>query len=179
MLSNNGLLEGIDGVNNTVIIKQANDRGYSGDQNIIEIRRVWGDRNTLKLVQGYQIGTNGNFNRDYAEYWYTFTHINNTGDDNNVLMTQRTNGNSSGHEYWLHLEGDDNDIYTVQREGGSQYINLDIYTDGNDVDLIQKWMVTLYVCYIKRNRATDVDITQASHQNKSYIAKLLLYCRWL
>ena len=43
--------EGIDGVNNTVIIKQANDRGYSGDQNIIEIRRVWGDRNTLKLGQ--------------------------------------------------------------------------------------------------------------------------------
>ena len=88
--------EGIEGEDNTIIIKQANDRGYSYDKNIIEIRRVWGDRNTLKLGQGYQIGTNGNFSRDYQEYGDTFTHINVTGDDNNILMTQRTNGNSSG-----------------------------------------------------------------------------------
>ena len=84
-------------------------------------------------------------------------------------MTQRTNSSSSGHEYWLHLEGDDNDIYTVQREGGSQYINLDIYTDGNDVDLIQKMNGDHYMSVILRGtEPTDVDITQASHQNKSY-----------
>ena len=87
--------EGIEGEDNTVIIKQANDRGYSYDKNIIEIRRVWGDGNTLKLGQGYQIGTNGNFSIDNQEYGDTFTHINVTGDDNNILMTQRTNGNSS------------------------------------------------------------------------------------
>ena len=161
--------EGIDGVNNTVIIKQANDRGYSGDQNIIEIRRVWGDRNTLKLGQGYQIGTNGNFNRDYAEYGDTFTHINITGDDNNVLMTQRTNSSSSGHEYWLHLEGDDNDIYTVQREGGSQYINLDIYTDGNDVDLRQTNAGDHYMSVILRGtESTDISVIQNGWNNKSY-----------
>ena len=56
--------EGIEGEDNTVIIKQANDRGASEDQNILEIRRVWGDRNTLKLGQGYQVGTNGNFTID-------------------------------------------------------------------------------------------------------------------
>ena len=161
--------EGIEGEDNTIIIKQANDRGYSYDKNIIEIRRVWGDRNTLKLGQGYQIGTNGNFSRDYQEYGDTFTHINVTGDDNNILMTQRTNGNSSGHDYWLHLEGDDNDIYTVQREGGSQYINLDVYTDGNDIDLIQKMNGDHYMSVILRGtEPTNVDITQASHQNKSY-----------
>ena len=130
--------EGIEGEDNTVIIKQANDRGASGVKNILEIRRVWGDRNTLKLGQGYQVGTGGNFTIDNSEYGDTFAHINITGDDNNILMTQRTNSNSSGHQYWLHLEGDDNDIYTVQREGGSQYINLDVYTDGNDIELIQK-----------------------------------------
>ena len=161
--------EGIEGEDNRIIIKQANDRGYSYDKNIIEIRRVWGDRNTLKLGQGYQVGTNGNFSRDYQEYGDTFTHINVTGDDNNILMTQRTNGNSSGHDYWLHLEGDDNDIYTVQREGGSQYINLDIYTDGNDVDLIQKMDGDHYMSVILRGtEPTNIDVTQASNQSKSY-----------
>ena len=167
--------EGIDGADNTVIIKQANDRGYSYDKNIIEIRRVWGDGNTLKLGQGYQVGTNGNFSIDNSEYGDTFTHINITGDDNNILMTQRTNGNSSGHAYWLHLEGDDNDIYTVQREGGSQYINLDVYTDGNDIDLIQKMNGDHYMSVILRGiEPTNIDVTQASHQNKSY--SITNYC---
>ena len=161
--------EGIDGVDNTVIIKQARDRGNGTEPNVLEIRRVWGDRNVLKLGQGFQVGTGGNFTRDYAEYGDTFAHLNITGDDNTILMTQRTNSSSSGHEYWLHLEGDDNDIYTVQREGGSQYINLDIYTDGNDVDLIQKMNGDHYMSVILRGtEPTDVDITQASHQNKSY-----------
>ena len=161
--------EGIDGVDNTVIIKQARDRGNGTEPNVLEIRRVWGDRNVLKLGQGYQVGTNGNFSIDNAEYGDTFAHLNITGDDNTILMTQRTNSSSSGHEYWLHLEGDDNDIYTVQREGGSQYINLDIYTDGNDVDLIQKMNGDHYMSVILRGtEPTDVDITQASHQNKSY-----------
>ena len=161
--------EGIDGIDNTVIIKQANDRGASGDQNILEIRRVWGDRNTLKLGQGYQVGTNGTFSMDYQEYGDTFAHINITGDNNNILMSQRTNSSSSGHEYWLHLEGDDNDVYTVQREGGSQYINLDIYTDGNDVDLIQKMDGDHYMSVILRGtEPTSIDVTQASNQSKSY-----------
>ena len=161
--------EGIDGNDNTIIIKQARDRGNGTQPNTIELRRLWGDGNTLKLAQGYQIGTNGNFNRDYAEYGDTFAHINITGDNNEVLMTQRTNGNSSGHEYWLHLEGDDNDIYTVQREGGSQYINLDIYNDGNDIDLIQKMNGDHYMHVILRGtEPTTIDVTQASHQNKSY-----------
>ena len=69
------------------------------------------------------------------------------------LMTQRTNSSSSGHEYWLHLEGDYNDIYTVQREGGSQYINLDIYNDYNEVDLRQTNAVQpLYECHTKWDR---------------------------
>jgi len=161
--------EGIDGVDNTVIIKQARDRGNGTEPNVLEIRRVWGDRNVLKLGQGYQVGTGGNFSIDNSEYGNTFAHLNITGDDNTILMTQRTNSSSSGHEYWLHLEGDDNDIYTVQREGGSQYINLDIYTDGNDVDLIQKMNGDHYMSVILRGtEPTDVDITQASHQNKSY-----------
>ena len=161
--------EGIDGVDNVVIIKQANDRGYSYDKNIIEIRRVWGARNTLKLGKGYQVGTNGNFSLDSQEYGDTFAHLNITGDDNTILMTQRTNASSSGHDYWLHLEGDDNDIYTVQREGGSQYINLDIYTDGNDVDLIQKMDGDHYMSVILRGtEPTTIDVTQASNQNKSY-----------
>ena len=161
--------EGIDGIDNTVIIKQANDRGASGDKNIIEIRRVWGDGNTLKLGQGYQVGTGGNFSLDSQEYGDTFAHINITGDYNDVLMTQRTNNSSSGHQYHLHLEGDNNDIYTVQREGGSQYINLDIYNDGNDVDLIQKMDGDHYMSVILRGtEPTTIGVTQASNQNKSY-----------
>ena len=161
--------EGIDGEDNTIIIKQARDRGNKTEANIIELRRVWGDGNTLKLGQGYQVGTNGNFTRDYAEYGDTFAHLNITGDNNNILMTQRTNSSSAGHEYWLHLEGDDNDIYTVQREGGSQYINLDIYTDGNDVDLRQTNAGDHYMSVILRGtESTDISVIQNGWNNKSY-----------
>ena len=58
--------EGIDGSDNTIIIKQARDRGNKTQPNTIELRRLWGDGNTLKLAQGYQIGTNGNFSRDLS-----------------------------------------------------------------------------------------------------------------
>ncbi len=161
--------EKIDGDDNEIIIKQSRDRGTSTEPNEIEIRRIWGDGNTLKLGQGYQVGTNGNFSRDYAEYGDTFAHLNITGDNNNILMTQRTNANSSGHEYWLHLEGDDNDIYTVQREGGSQYINLDIYNDGNDVDLRQTNNGDHYMSVILRGtEPTNVTVYQNGWNNKSY-----------
>ena len=161
--------EGIDGEDNTIIIKQARDRGNKSDPNTIELRRVWGDGNTLKLGQGFQVGTNGNFTRDYAEYGDTFAHLNITGDNNNILMTQRTNSSSDGHEYWLHLEGDDNDIYTVQREGGSQYINLDIYNDGNDVDLRQLNAGDHYMSVILRGtESTDISVIQNGWNNKSY-----------
>ena len=167
--------EKIAGDDNTVIIKQSRDRGNGTEPNVLEIRRVWGDRNTLKLAQGYQIGTNGNFSHDGAEYGDTFAHINITGDNNNILMTQRTNSSSSGHEYWLHLEGDDNDIYTVQREGGSQYINLDVYNDGNDIDLIQKMAGDHYMSVILRGtQPTTIGVTQSSNQNQSY--SITNYC---
>ena len=161
--------EGIDGVDNTVIIKQARDRGNGSGQNIIELRRLWGDGNTLKLGQGYQVGTNGNFSIDNSEYGNTFAHINITGDNNEVLMTQRTNSSSSGHQYWLHLEGDNNDIYTVQREGGSQYINLDIYNDYNEVDLRQTNAGDHYMSVILNGtQPTDITVYQNGWNNKSY-----------
>jgi|TARA_B100000035_G_C20986338_1_gene547993 hypothetical protein len=167
--------EGIDGVDNTVIIKQARDRGNGTQPNTIELRRLWGDGNTLKLAQGYQIGTNGNFSIDNSEYGNTFAHINITGDNNEVLMTQRTNSNSSGHEYWLHLEGDYNDIYTVQREGGSQYINLDIYNDYNEVDLRQTNNGDHYMSVILRGtEPTDISVYQNGWNNKSY--SITNYC---
>ena len=167
--------EGISGDDNTIIIKQSRDRGTGTEPNVLEIRRVWGDRNTLKLAQGYHIGTNGNFSHDGSEYGDTFAHINITGDDNDVKMTQRTNSSSSGHEYWLHLEGDNNDIYTVQREGGSQYINLDIYNNDNNIDLIQKMAGDHYMSVILRGtEPTTIGITQSSNQNQSY--SITNYC---
>ncbi len=167
--------EGIDGSDNTIIIKQARDRGNGTQPNTIELRRLWGDGNTLKLGQGYQVGTNGNFSRDNAEYGDTFAHINITGDNNQVLMTQRTNSNSSGHEYWLHLEGDNNDIYTVQREGGSQYINLDIYNDYNEVDLRQTNNGDHYMSVILRGtEPTDISVIQNGWNSKSY--SITNYC---
>ena len=167
--------EGIDGVDNTVIIKQARDRGNGTQPNTIELRRLWGDGNTLKLAQGYQIGTNGNFSIDNSEYGNTFAHINITGDYNDVLMTQRTNSSSSGHQYWLHVEGDYNDIYTVQREGGSQYINLDIYNDYNEVDLRQTNSGDHYMSVILRGtEPTDITVYQNGWNNKSY--SITNYC---
>ena len=167
--------EGIDGNDNTIIIKQARDRGNGTEPNVIELRRLWGDNNTLKLGQGYQVNTSGNFSQDFQEYGDTFAHINITGDNNEVLMTQRTNSNSSGHEYWLHLEGDNNDIYTEQKQGGSQYINLDIYNDYNEVDLRQYNNGDHYMSVILRGtEPTDINVWQTSNQSRSY--SITNYC---
>ena len=167
--------EGIDGNDNTIIIKQARDRGNGTEPNVIELRRLWGDNNTLKLGQGYQVNTSGNFSQDFQEYGDTFAHINITGDNNEVLMTQRTNSNSSGHEYWLHLEGDNNDIYTEQKQGGSQYINLDIYNDYNEVDLRQYNNGDHYMSVILRGtEPTDISVWQTSNQSRSY--SITNYC---
>ena len=161
--------EGITGANITIDVRQHKTTGSASDQNIMEIRQVDGSGNTLKLAQGFQIGTNGNFSIDNSEYGDTFAHINVTGDNNEVLMTQRTNSNSSGHQYWLHVEGDNNDIYTVQREGGSQYINLDVYTDGNDIDLRQTNSGDHYMSVILRGtEPTDISVIQNGWNNKSY-----------
>ena len=90
-------------------------------------------------------------------------------------MTQRTNSSSSGHEYWLHLEGDYNDIYTVQREGGSQYINLDIYNDYNEVDLRQTNAGDHYMSVILNGtEPTDISVIQNGWNSKSY--SITQYC---
>lgn len=131
--------EGIDGADNTVKIKQYKSGGSSSDQNVIEIRRIWGDGNSLFLGQGFSVDGEGNMAIETGGEWGdTFAHINVTGDNNEITMQQTTSMSSTGHEYWLHLEGDDNDIHTKQQGGGGHYINLDIYSDSNEVELIQK-----------------------------------------
>ena len=167
--------DGIIGANNTLDIRQHKTHGSSSDQNILEIRQIDGTGNTIKLAQGWNIGNNGNFSIDNSEYGDTFAHINITGDNNNVMMTQRTNSSSSGHEYWLHVEGDYNDIYTVQREGGSQYINLDIYNDYNEVDLRQTNDGDHYMSVILGGtQPTDISVIQNGWNNKSY--SITNYC---
>lgn len=166
---------GIVGADNSVTIRQSNDRGSSGDQNVIEIRQIVGTGNILKLGQGYHVSTSGAFTIDNQEYGDTFAHINVTGDNNDIRMTQRTNSSSSGHEYWLHLEGDYNDIHTVQREGGSQYINLDIYNDYNEVSLTQKNNGDHYMSVILGGSdPTDINVMQNGWNNNYY--SITNYC---
>lgn len=161
--------EGIDGVDNTVDIRQKKDYGSSSDKNVLEIRRVWGDGNNLALGQGWLVDSGGNFTEETGgEYGGTFAHINVTGDNNNIAMQQTTNQNNTGHEYWLHVEGDDNDIYTKQ-QGSGQFINLDIFNDGNDVSIIQKnsgshdATVKLY-----GSEPTSISVLQNSWSDQSY-----------
>ena len=131
--------EGVDGVNNTIDIRQYKNNGSASDKNTLDLRKVVGDGNTLKLGQGFIVDTSGNMSQETGgEYGDTFAHINVTGDNNNILMQQTTNMSSTGHDYWLHIEGDDNDVYTKQQGGGGHYLNLDIFNDGNDVDVVQK-----------------------------------------
>lgn len=166
---------GIVGANNALTIRQQHNKGGSSDQNIIEIRQVVGAGNNLALGQGYHVSSSGSFSIDNDEYGDTFAHINVTGDNNNIAMAQRTNSSSSGHEYWLHVEGDDNDIHTVQREGGSQFINLDIFNDSNDVSLIQKNNGDHYMSVVLRGSdPTAISVMQSGSSNNSY--SITNYC---
>jgi hypothetical protein len=166
---------GIFGANNKVTIRQQHNKGGSSDQNVIEIRQVVGAGNNLALGQGYHVSPSGSFSIDNDEYGDTFAHINVTGDNNNIAMAQRTNSNSSGHEYWLHVEGDDNDIHTVQREGGSQFINLDIFNDSNEVSLIQKNSGDHYMSVVLGGSdPTAISVMQSGSNNNSY--SITNYC---
>ena len=44
----------------------------------------FGEMEIVGVVKDIKLDTNGNFTRDYAEYGDTFTHINITGDYNDV-----------------------------------------------------------------------------------------------
>ena len=161
--------DGIIGDNNSLDIRQHKNKGSASDQHIIEIRQIDGTGNNLALATGWNIGTNGTFTIDNSEYGDTFSHINITGDYNDIQMIQRTNSSSSGHRYWLHVEGDSNDIRTVQRGGGGHYINLDIFNDSNDVFLSQTNSgshtadVRLY-----GTQPTNISLIQNAGSNKSY-----------
>ena len=161
--------EGIDGADNTISIAQNKNYGSSIDKNIIEIRRVWGTGNNLKLAQGYIINADGSFSIDNDEYGDTFVHVNVTGDYNNIEMTQRTNSTSSGHWYGLHLEGDYNDISNIQREGGGHTLDLDIFNDGNTVDVVQKNSGSHYAWIrLDGTYGTDITLMQNSTANQTY-----------
>ena len=161
--------EGIDGADNTISIAQNKNYGSSTDKNIIEIRRVWGIGNDLKLAQGYIINGDGSFSIDNDEYGDTFAHINVTGDYNDIEMTQRTNSTSSGHWYGLHIEGDYNDISTIQREGGGHTLDLDIYNDGNIVDVVQKNSGSHYAWIrLDGTYGTNITLEQNSTTGQTY-----------
>jgi len=168
--------EGIDGADNTIAIAQNKNYGSSTDKNIIEIRRVWGIGNDLKLAQGYIINGDGSFSIDNDEYGDTFVHVNVTGDYNDIEMTQRTNNTSSGHWYGLHIEGDYNDISTIQREGGGHTLDLDIFNDNNAIDVVQKNSGSHYAWIrLDGTYGTDITLLQDSTLNKSYSLNQVCY----
>lgn len=160
---------GISGADNVITIRQHNNLGSGSDKNILEIRQVVGQGNNLVLGQGYIVDSSGNYTLDDSEYGDTFAHINVTGDYNDIKMQQTTGGQDpGGHRYHLHVEGDNNDIYTKQ-QGGDQYINLDIYNDGNDVEIRQKNNGDHYASVILRGtEPTSIYVMQNGWSDNTY-----------
>ncbi len=160
---------GIIGADNVITIRQHNNLGGSSDKNILEIRQVVGQGNNLVLGQGYVVDSSGSYSLDDTEYGDTFAHINITGDYNDVAMQQTTGGQDpGGHIYYLHVEGDNNDIYTKQ-QGGDQYINLDIYNDGNNVEIRQKNNGDHYASVVLGGtEPTSIYVMQNGWSNNTY-----------
>ena len=151
--SNNVIVEVQNGDNNTLDMRIKNQ-----DDNIARMY-VNGNNNNVKAWQGkHEDGSvDSDEHGDNDVYWYVTGNSNtlasyqtDTSDDgglyifndidgssNNILITQRGNGN---HKSILDVNGDSNDIDILQRgnNSNSQYLTLTV-DDGHTVDVYQRY----------------------------------------
>ena len=127
----------IDGDGNTVDGRQACHAGYSCSKDTMDMW-VIGDDNDVKLGQGYKISSAGVFDYDTQEFGGHDMYLDITGDGNDVILSQRSNNNTSDHYMNIDINSDNNTVHAMQQHNNDKSLTLTINNDDNNVSINQQ-----------------------------------------
>ena len=137
-LHNNAVMDlEIDYDDNSVMAKQACS-ATSCNRDTMVLNVYQGNNNNIKMGQGYKVGTNGSFSYDYLEMGGHNMDLRVTGDNNDIMLSQRSSNSTSGHDMDINVYSDDNDIHVIQEHNSSKNLTLTLNNDDNNVDIDQK-----------------------------------------
>jgi hypothetical protein len=128
----------IDMDGNSVDAKQACSQGALCNTDEMILNVYLADDNNIKMGQGYKIGENGAFQYDGAEYGGHDMDLYVSGDRNDIMLSQRSQNNTSGHIMDVNIYSDDNDVHVMQESNSTKTLNLTINNDDNNVFVHQK-----------------------------------------
>ena len=127
----------IDYNNNDVVAKQYCHVGAScnADSMTMNIR---GNNNDVQAGQGYKISSSGSWTVDNSEYGGHEMDLYINGDGNDVILSQRSNNNTSDHYMDVNINSDDNNVFVLQQQNQDKSLTLTINNDDNDVSINQQ-----------------------------------------
>ena len=127
----------IDQDGNSVDARQSCSQGASCRTDTM-VLNVNADDNNIKMGQGYKISESGNFQYDGTEHGGHSMDLYVTGDRNDIILSQRSQNNTSGHFMDVNIYSDDNDVHVMQESNTTKSLTLNINNDDNNVSVHQK-----------------------------------------
>lgn len=158
----------VDYNDNDVIAKQICDMSTC-DQDRMILNIYQGNNNTVKLGQGYEVSSTGNFVYDNQEYGGHYMNVYIRGDNNNYIASQKANNTSTEHSNNSYIYGDDNTVFIKQMHNNDKTLTLTLNNDDNDVNIKQQKSGGSQTATITLNGSygTDLDLTMGSNNTTS------------
>ena len=128
----------IDYDGNSVDARQRCSVGSSCNQDTMVLNVYTGNDNDIMMGQGYKISETGNWQYDGTEQGGHSMDLYVTGDRNDIIMSQRSQNNTSGHYMDINIYSDDNDVHLMQESNTTKSLTLNINNDDNNVSIHQK-----------------------------------------
>ena len=151
----------VDGNDTTMIVKQKCHNGSLCNSDTMDID-ITGNNNSMELGQGYKI-TEVSWLYDGVEHGGHNMNLEINGANNDLRLSQRSQNNTSDHNMDVNIYSDGNDVHVMQEANQDKTLNLTINNDDNNVFVHQKKpnahtaTITLSGSY-----GTDLSLTQSS-----------------
>ena len=159
----------LDGLNNDVEIRQKCSFATCNDTDFQF--HIWGDDNEVVFGQGYENNnsTTPNWNYDGTEPGGNFVRLDIHGDDNKFKGSQKQDSSSIEHSIIANIYADNTDVYVKQMQNGDKTLNLSIYSDWSEVDIIQKKNgAHSATILLQGTQPTDLFLTQTGDTTQTY-----------
>ena len=138
-ITNNATMDlEIDYDGNSVDARQRCSVGASCNADSMVLNAYQADDNNIKMGQGYKISESGSWQYDGTEQGGHSMDLYVTGDRNDIILSQRSQNNTSGHFMDINIYSDDNDVHVMQESNSTKSLTLNINNDDNNVSIHQK-----------------------------------------